>query len=283
MATLFQISSYTDERGRPRDLVVCPAAFGSLLVVDRDSATLGDRRLLAHISTDEPPQNAMLVCRLYLEDRRLRLCRRLTRADFKRDPFSSDEDFSRAAGQDGSGELVKHEGRLYCIRPHDSRGPEPPELRWSRRATDRTGEPWTSITLREVLASLESYEPMRALTASAIARHDGDPAVSVSALRRELARVRESAFVLNRGLREAVVDAVERRRVVSMGELALRCGMVKRDRRGVFVGDTSWLARRVGLMPAAGRRRPTRWVHSDVLALIARSGLGVSPREVELG
>jgi hypothetical protein len=29
-----------------------------------------------------------------------------------------------------------------------------------------------------------------------------------------------------------------------------------------------------------GRRNP--WVHSDTLALIARDGLGVAPREVEL-
>jgi hypothetical protein len=31
-----------------------------------------------------------------------------------------------------------------------------------------------------------------------------------------------------------------------------------------------------------GKPRPTPWVHSDVLALIARDGLGISPREVEL-
>ncbi len=29
--------------------------------------------------------------------------------------------------------------------------------------------------------------------------------------------------------------------------------------------------------------RPTPWVHSDVLGLIAREGLRISPREVELG
>jgi len=28
---------------------------------------------------------------------------------------------------------------------------------------------------------------------------------------------------------------------------------------------------------------PTVWVHSDVLGLIARDGLGISPLEVELG
>ena len=34
--------------------------------------------------------------------------------------------------------------------------------------------------------------------------------------------------------------------------------------------------------PEAGQDQPTRWVHSDVLALIARDGLAMSPNEVEL-
>lgn len=276
--------AYTDHSGHPRELVVCSGAFGSLLVVDRDSTTLGDRRLLAHIPADEPPENAALVCRLYLEEEGVRSCRPLVREDFERAPLPCPEERCRAlAEQHRSGELVASERQLYCIRPHHPHGEEPPELRWSRRPVACSGESWEPITLREAVTELESYEPMCTLTARAIARHERDPSVSVHALRRELTRSRESAFVLNRGLREAVVDAVERRGAVSMGELALRCGMVKRDRRGLFVGDTSWLARRVGLMPAAGKSRPTRWVHVEVLALIARSGLGVSPREVELG
>jgi hypothetical protein len=283
MATHPRIS-YTDERRCPRELVVCPAAFGSLLVVDRDSTTLGDHRLLAHIPADEPPENAALVCRLYLEDAGVRSCRPLVREDFERAPFPRSEEHGGAlAQQHGSGELVAHGRQLYCIRPRHSHGEEPPELRWSRGTAARCTESWAPITLRVALTDLESYEPMYTLTARAIARHEHDPAVSVDALRRELSRLRQSAFVLNRALREAVVDAVERRGTVSMSELALRCGMVKRDRRGLLVGDTSWLARRVGLMPAAGKSKPTRWVHVDVLALIARSGLGISPREVELG
>jgi hypothetical protein len=283
MATLPDIA-YTDDSGRPRELVVCPGAFGSLLVVDRDSATLGDRRLLAHIPADEPPENAALVCRLYLEEEGVRSCRPLVREDFERAPLPGPEERCGAlAEQHRSGELVAYERQLYCIRPHHPPGEEPPELRWSRRPAACSGESWEPITLREALTELESYEPICTLTARAIARHERDPSVSVHALRREHERLRQSALVLNRALREAVVDAVERRCAVSMGELALRCGMVKRDRRGVFVGDTSWLARRVGLMPPSGKSKPTRWVHVEVLALIARSGLGVSPREVELG
>jgi hypothetical protein len=45
----------------------------------------------------------------------------------------------------------------------------------------------------------------------------------------------------------------------------------------------SWLARRIGQTPEAGAAEPTPWISSDVLALIARDGLGLSPREVELG
>jgi hypothetical protein len=286
MATLPRIP-YTDLRGRLRELVVCPGAFGSLLVIDRDSATLCDRRLLAHIPADEPSANAALVCRLYLQERDPRPCRPLVREDFERPPLACCAEQRRApaaepGARQASSETVAHEGRLYRIRPHRRQDSGPPELRWSRRSAGRPAEPWTPIALREALAALESYEPMCRLTAAALARHGEDPRVSIDALSRELARLQQSALVLNRGLREAVVDAVERRGVVSMSELALRCGMVKRDRRGLFVGDTTWLSRRVGLMPEGGKRKPTRWVHSDVLALIARDGLGVSPREVEL-
>jgi hypothetical protein len=85
---------------------------------------------------------------------------------------------------------------------------------------------------------------------------------------------------LNRGLREAVEREV--RAGMSMSEIATRCGRMKADRNGNRSGETSWLARRIGQMPEGGHARPTPWIHSDTLALIAREGLGVSPREVEL-
>jgi hypothetical protein len=66
-----------------------------------------------------------------------------------------------------------------------------------------------------------------------------------------------------------------------MSEIAMRCGRIKRDATGNESGETSWLARRLGLLPEGGRRHLTPWIHSDVLALIARDGLGLSPREVE--
>ena len=64
-----------------------------------------------------------------------------------------------------------------------------------------------------------------------------------------------------------------------MSEIRIRCGRTKDAGQS---GDTSWLARRIGRLPEAGKTQPTPWVHSDTLALIARDGLGVSPREVEL-
>ena len=65
--------------------------------------------------------------------------------------------------------------------------------------------------------------------------------VSIALLRAELVRTQESPIVLNRALRAAVVDAVERRGQ-SMSEIAMRCGRIKRDSAGNASGETSWLA-----------------------------------------
>jgi hypothetical protein len=119
------------------------------------------------------------------------------------------------------------------------------------------------------------------LSRCALATHDDDPDVSVTTLRAELERVLLSPIVLNRALREAVLARVARGEL-SMSEIALRCGRVKRDSRGNSSGETSWLARRLGLLREGGNDAPTSWIHSDVLGLIARDGLGISPREVEL-
>jgi hypothetical protein len=131
-----------------------------------------------------------------------------------------------------------------------------------------------------VIAALETYEPIVTLTANAISTHENNPNVSVVAIAGELRRLRESPIVLNRGLRDAVHAAVENG--LTMSEIAIRCGRVKRDANGLESGETSWLARRIGILPSAGQPEPTPWVHADVLALIAREGLGIAPREVEL-
>lgn len=270
-------AAYLHACGRPRELVVRPAAYGSLLVLDRDPL-MRQERVVAHIPADEPAENALLVGRMYVRERGARSCRPLTAEDLVCAPLELEPDAPGARGLCDADDLVR-DRLVYAIRSHRrARRPAGPgELRWSRRAA--AGGPWTALTLREVLAAFESYEPMLSLTRRAIAR-EGENAPSVDSLRRELQRVQRSPYVLNRGLREAVLDAVQRPGE-SMSQIALRCGMVKRDRRGALGGDTSWLARRIGLAPESGGR-VTRWVHSDVLGLIARRGLGVGPREVEL-
>jgi hypothetical protein len=136
--------------------------------------------------------------------------------------------------------------------------------------------------MREVIASLESYEPARTLTSRALALHRADPEVSTAMLRTEQARVERSEIVLNRGLRRAAL-AVAATQELSMSEIAMRCGKIRCDSRGKTSGETSWLARRLGLAPEGRGGTPTPWIHTDVLALIARRGLGISPHEVELG
>jgi len=275
-------------------VLVRPGYAGSVLVVDRDAHTSGDRRLVAHLGADEPAANAELVCRHYLSDPRGRWCRPISSDDLLApDPDAgpspeSDADLALSPHSDRASNfaedasaLVDRYDRAYRLAPVRNRL-SIPELRWQRfdpNERDRASQP---VSVREVVASLESYEPVHALTGGALASHREDCELSVAVLRAELDRLDASRIVLNRGLRHAVQSAV-RSQGVSMSEIALRCGRIKYDVRGNASGETSWLARRVGISPEGGESEPTPWVHSEVLALIARVGLGISPREVELG
>lgn len=276
-AVVKPLGGYLDADGRLRELLALPGRGGSVLVLDRDATTLGDRRLLAHLAPDEPPENAALVCGLYLEDDAGHWCRRVEPSDLERTPFASPE---RRAQSDSAAPDVQLRARGFAYRlglvPG---GGMSAQLRWSRGASH--GRDWKQVKLRDVVGALESYEPVRALTEQMLARHREDQTVLSTRLRDEFERLCTSPIVLNRGLREAVLDALDRRGM-TMSEIALRCGIVKRDRNGNPSGETSWLARRVGLMPEGGAAAPTPWIHSDVLAAIARRGLGLSPREVEL-
>jgi hypothetical protein len=257
-------------------------------VLDRDATTRGDRRLVAHIAPDEPAENADVVSRCYLEQaRRGRCrCRSLTADDLRAVPFY-DDDAALGGAPDAEPKpppmqatLRDTHGRGYRIAGLHA-GMSIPELRWCRSAASSVGAEREPVSVREVIASLDAYEPIRAQTIATVRRHRDDEKVSVAALRAELTRVQESPIVLNRALREAVLVALERD-ALSMSEIAMRCRRVKRDAAGNVSGETSWLARRLGLLPEGGRETPTRWIHTDVLALIARDGLGVSPREVEV-
>jgi hypothetical protein len=273
------LAVYVDDAGRRRELLTLPGFGDSTLVLDRDAATLCDRRLVAHLAADEPTENAALVCTRYLEDESGRWCRRVQPDDLLVDPLA--EDLSGGLQRSVFAErLVDDNGDVYHLGLLQGER-STAQLRWCRRAGGALRSGCEQVVLRDVIAKFESYEPVRTFTEHAIACHGDDPNLLVTRLRSEFERLCASPVVLNRGLREAVLQTIDQRGL-SMSEIALRCGMVKRDRHGKTSGETSWVARRIGVMPEGGEKEVTPWVHIDVLAVIARKGLGVSPREVEL-
>ncbi|HEX5308613.1 MAG TPA: hypothetical protein VFW38_05980 [Solirubrobacteraceae bacterium] len=270
------LGAYFDACGRGRELVALTGRAGSVLVIDRDAATLRDRLLLAHLSADEPAVNVELVCRDYLSRGERPRPRRLLAEDLLAATVEEARELSDAAGEAPVIDLNGQPNRLCRMQGADVR----PELRWSRPQRSQASQ-LEPVSLRELVGTLESYEPMRSVTAAAIRSHRHDRTVSVRHLQGEYRRLCTSPVVLNRALREAVLRATASGEL-TMSEIALRCGIVKRDRRGGHGGETSWLARRVGLMAEGGATHITPWIHSDVLALIAREGLRMSPHEVEV-
>ena len=77
------LADYLDAEGRARELFALPGRAGSVLVLDRDAATLCDRRLVAHLAADEPRENVEIICRHYLEDTSGRWCRRVQPEDLE--------------------------------------------------------------------------------------------------------------------------------------------------------------------------------------------------------
>lgn len=263
---------HSEDGETTREVVVLPAHAGARLVVDRDLGSAEGQRLLARIDADEPVSNAELVCERYLASPlSARRCRPPQRADAL-PSHAVDEHDDQAAWSVRSDDCIH---ALLAIPGEMSI----PELRWTRATA---GSPAVAVSLRSAIGLLESYEPFCAHTRHALGCYGEDPSVSSTSLQTELTRVQRSPIVLNRGLREAVLATI-RRGEATMSEIAMRCGRLKRDAKGNRSGETSWLARRIGLLPEGGHRAPTPWVHTDVLALIARDGLGIAPREVELG
>ncbi len=279
------LGRYQDATGRSREVIARRRGDGCVLVMDRDARTLGDRRLVAQMAADEPAENAALVCALYLQDVRKGRCRRVTAEDLIGRVAQEDSQESRRLvserGLVARNGVAEQDGvyRLELVRTDTAAR----ELRWCRRSSfDSACAAPRPVCLRETIGALESYEPVCSLTHRYLAGYREDPNVSTTVLRGELERLRESPIVLNRKLRQMVLTAIERNEL-SLSEMAIRCGRVKRDSKGNTSGESSWLARRVGILPESGSSRRTPWIHSDVLALIARNGLGISPREVELG
>jgi len=279
------LQSYRGPDGVPREVIVLAAAAGSTLVLDRAGDDATDSRLVAHLAADEPPINASVVCARYVADRRASrgcaLPRSLREEDLLAAPLPDPSircEVCPAIGDDG---LVDQHGARHRLAAIRTTTLGIPEFRWLREPTLDAEGPAEIVSVRDVIGALEDYEPARTLTDEIIRGHGDDPSLSVAVLRSELARVAASPIILNRRLRERVVRTLAREGM-SMSEIAVRCGRVKRDRRGNVSGETSWLARRLGLLPEGGERVPTPWIHSEVLALIARRGLGLCPREVEL-
>lgn len=270
MTTTIACERYVTDDGL-RELVILDGAHGSRLLVDRREADGGDQRLLAHLAADEPAANARLVCDDFLADPS-RSARPLRASDFSAPPEGS---HPPAPARFRQTVLTDTCGRRYFLRTIGS----PPELRWHRDGGG--GRSLRCLSARDVVGALEDYEPVCAITRAAVERFRADRHVSVATLSVELRRVESSPIVLNRLLREAVLEAVAEHGM-SLSAIAMACGRVKRDERGNGSGETSWLARRVGLLPANPGGSPNPWVHSDTLALIARDGLGIAPREVEL-
>jgi hypothetical protein len=263
---------------QPREILALSAPDASTLVIDCSARTRGDALLVARIAPEEPRENAQIVCELYLADESRGRCRRLSAEDLDLACAPSAQPRGECAAHHDT-PLIDGEGGTYRIRilAADTRSPE---LRWTRTRPGAPEDLFVPVTLREVIARLQDYEPAQSITIAALAAHAKRDTVSTCALRCELQRVQCSPIVLNRGLREAVQRQLAHG--VTMSQIAIRCGRLKRDRRGTLSGETSWLARRIGQMPEAGRAEPTPWVHSSTLALIAREGLGVNPNEVEL-
>jgi hypothetical protein len=266
------LGAYTDAAGE-RQLMAVARPDASILVLDAVAGSLADARVVAHLDADEPRGNALLIVRMYLADSTRGRCRRLDGDDLV-DPGDG------ACAVGGAcvckPAAIERAGVRYEIRPVTVRL-DSVQLRWTRSCPAAPES--LPLTLREVIGTLQCYEPARSITARAL----GAPVpanTGVSHLSLELARLVRSPIVLNRRLREAVGRAVLAG--ATMSEIAMRCSRFKRDRNGRRSGETSWLARRIGQMPEAGQARPTPWIHSDTLALIAREGLDLSPREVEL-
>ncbi len=263
------------ETGQAREILAVARADASVLVIDYVEGSLADPRLVARIAPEEPQENARILCGLYLADETRGRCRALESEDL--DPQAAAAPVARSSPTPLSAiECNGHSYRIRAITP-DAR---PRELRWTSSPSAATDGAFQPVTLRDVIARVEDYEPARTITVDAIAAHAELDDVSTVLVRCELERLAGSRIVLNRGLREGVERALTAG--LTMSEIAIRCRRLKRDRRGNTSGETSWLARRIGRLPEAGRVSPTPWVHSRTLALIAREGLGVSPNEVEL-
>ncbi len=265
-----RIATYSDVLGRHREVVMQRGAGQSTLLIDRFANTQDDPRLVAHLPADEPPANAQLVCAMYLKDENRR-CRCLQASDLDATPLISER-----ARPLGPPEVTDKDGHIYRLGISAACTP-PNQLSWWRLGITPWDRP-EAVSVRELIGTLENYEPVRSMTLRAIA--NVKEGLSTTRLCEQVERACNGPMVLNRGLREAVQRAIEREGI-NPSAIAIRCGRFRRDAKGNISGETSWLMRRIGLRAEAGKNTPSAWVRNDVLAHIAREGLRIDPREVE--
>lgn len=258
--------------GQEREVAWIALPDGGAVVVDYRRNPVGDGRLVARLAPDEPVENARVVCGLYLAGESRGRCRSVSRHDFDVAEHPAAEESLSAE------KLCDAEGYVYRLREVTTASATL-ELRWTRSCSPGGDDHFETVFLRDLVGSLQAYEPALSLTLNALA--DCAAKRSTSRLRKELDRLAKSPIVLNRQLRHEVQRRVERGEV-SMNEIAIRCGRVRRGSRNNGSGDTTWLARRIGEKPDPITKKPTPWIHTEVLAIIARDGLGISPREAEL-
>ena len=168
--------------------------------MDYQLGTLSDGRLIAHLAPDEPPENARIVCELYLADDTKGRCRTVAAEDFdlSRHATPPPPDSHAPTAVDA---LRDADGHVYRIRELPTLETMP-ELRWTRSREPGREPAFDPVTFRDVVAALEAYEPARTLTTQALTRGGGN--LSTRRLREEYERLAGSPIVLNRGLREAV-------------------------------------------------------------------------------
>ena len=249
-------------------MIARPGVGGSVLVIDQDAQTLTDRRLVAHLTADEPAINARVAAEVYLADDEGRRARALEDRDWTTLPGGRelpDEPAPRAPG-----ELRDARGRGYRLAAVDDHR-YGRQTRWVRRTERPRPE---AVSLRTVVGALEAYEPVRTLTRAALRR--APTRSEVHALARELDQLERSPLVLNRALREAVHQRV-RSGELSLSCIAARCGRGKHSSTGLRIGDTTWLQRRLGVLPEHGSSEPTPWIHTDVWRSSPATGWASSP------
>jgi hypothetical protein len=93
------LGRYTGPGLRAREIVSVPAAGASTLLIDRDTVTHLDERLVAHLASDEPAANRHLICAMYLADKKGRYCGRVTAQDRETTPPAVHVSSSAHAGE----------------------------------------------------------------------------------------------------------------------------------------------------------------------------------------